>query len=139
MARLAKDVMTSAPACCGSGTTLDKVAKLMVDNDCGEIPVVDDRDQPIGVITDRDIVCRVVAEGKNPTGYTAEQFMSRPAVTVRTDMPLDDVVATMEQHQIRRVPVIDDQGCCAGIIAQADIATTGEHRQVAEFVREVSR
>jgi CBS domain-containing protein len=139
MAKLARDVMTPDPACCTLNTTLDQVAKLMAYNDCGEIPVLDTADQPIGVITDRDIVCRVVAEGKNPSAYTVEHYMTQPVVTVRADAPLDEVVSTMEKHQIRRVPVVDDHGCCAGIIAQADIAWTGGEHDVAELVREVSR
>ena len=139
MDRVARDVMTPNPACCTPTMTLDEVAKLMVHNDCGEIPVVDGSDQPVGVITDRDIVCRVVAEGKNPTAYTAEQFMSQPIVTVPADTPLEEVVATMEKHQIRRMPVVDEQGSCVGIISQADLAWTGGERQVAELVREVSR
>lgn len=139
MAKLARDVMTPDPACCTPHTTLDEVAKLMAHNDCGEIPVLDTADQPIGVITDRDIVCRVVAEGKNPSAYTVEHYMTQPVVTVRADAPLEEVVSTMEKHQIRRVPVVDDRGCCAGIIAQADIAWTGGEHDVAELVREVSR
>lgn len=83
------------------------------------MPVFDTADQLIGVITDRDIVCRVVAEGKNPIAHTAEQYMSQPVVTVRSDAPLDEVLSTMEKHQIWRVPVVDERGCCAGIIAQA--------------------
>jgi CBS domain-containing protein len=139
MAKLARDVMTPDPACCTPHTTLDEVAKLMAHNDCGEIPVLDTADQPIGVITDRDIVCRVVAEGKNPSAYTVEHYMTQPVITVRADAPLEEVVSTMEKHQIRRVPVVDDRGCCAGIIAQADIAWTGAEHDVAELVREVSR
>jgi CBS domain-containing protein len=139
MAKLARDVMTPDPACCTLNTTLDQVAKLMAYNDCGEIPVLDTADQPIGVITDRDIVCRVVAEGKNPSAYTVEHYMTQPVVTVRADASLEEVVSTMEKHQIRRVPVVDDRGCCAGIIAQADIAWTGGEHDVAELVREVSR
>jgi CBS domain-containing protein len=131
--------MTPSPACCTPTTTLDQVAKMMAQNDCGEIPVVDVEDQLVGVITDRDIVCRVVAEGKNPGGYTAEQYMSQPVVTVREDARLDEVFATMEKHQIRRVPVIDERGSCTGIIAQADAAWSGGERDVAELVREVSR
>ena len=139
MAKLARDVMTPDPACGTANMTLDQVAKLMVQNDCGEIPIVDAGDQPIGVITDRDIVCRVVAEGKNPVGHTAEQYMSQPVVTVRADAPLDEVVSVMEKHQVRRVPVVDERGCCAGIIAQADVAWTGSEREVSQLVREVSR
>jgi CBS domain-containing protein len=139
MAKLARDVMTPDPACCTPNTSLDEVAKLMAQNDCGEIPVVDPGDQIIGVVTDRDIVCRVVAAGKNPMAYTAETCMSGPVVTVRADAPLEDVVATMEKHQIRRVPVVDDRESCVGIISQADISWIGEPRAVAELVRELSR
>jgi len=139
MARLARDVMTPDPACCTPETTLDEVAKLMVASNCGEIPVVDRSSHPIGVVTDRDIVCRIVAEGKHPIGHTASEAMSQPVVTVRASTPLDDVLATMERHQIRRVPVIDEHGSCAGIIAQADIARVGPEHEVAELVREVSR
>lgn len=139
MVKVARDVMTPDPACCTPHMTLDQVAKLMVQNDCGEIPVVDVNDQPIGVITDRDIICRVVADGKNPMAYTADTCMSQPVVTVRVDDPLATVVTTMEKHQIRRIPVVDEQGCCAGIISQADVAWTESLPEVGELVREVSR
>jgi len=139
MAKLARDVMTVNPACCTADTTLDQVAKLMVQHDCGEIPVIDRAEHVIGVITDRDIVCRVVAQDKNPMAYTAETCMTDPVVTVTVDAPLSEVVSTMEKHQVRRVPVVDEQGCCAGMISQADIAWEGKERDVAELVREVSR
>jgi len=139
MTRIARDVMTPNPVCCSPETPLDQVARLMRQNNCGEIPILDSTDRPIGVITDRDIVCRVVADGKNPMAYTAETCMSESVVTVPTDAPLEEVIATMERHQIRRVPVVDEQGCCTGIIAQADVAWTGPQRKVAELVREVSR
>ena len=139
MAKNARDVMTPDPACCTPHTTLDEVAKLMARNDCGEIPVIDTADQIVGVVTDRDIVCRVVAQGKNPGAYTAETCMSGPVVTVRADASLDDVVATMEKHQIRRVPVVDEKDACVGIIAQADVSWAGHPHEVAELVREVSR
>jgi CBS domain-containing protein len=138
MSKVARDVMTPDPACCTPHTTLDQVAKMMVQNDCGEIPIVDVNDQPVGVVTDRDIVCRVVAEGKNPTAYTAETCMSQPVVTVNADDSIERVVSTMEKHQIRRVPVVDESGCCTGIIAQADIARVEPLSEVGELVREVS-
>jgi len=139
MLRTARDVMTPDPACCTASTTLDQVAKMMVQNNCGEIPIVDMNDRPVGVITDRDIVCRVVAEGKNPAAHTAESFMSQPVVTVRASDRLEDVVATMEKHQIRRVPVADERGCCTGIVAQADIARAEPLSEIGELVREVSQ
>jgi CBS domain-containing protein len=139
MAKLARDVMTPDPACCSPHTTLDEVAKMMARNDCGEIPVIDTSDQIVGVVTDRDIVCRIVADGKNPGAYTAETCMSGPVVTVRVDASLDHVVATMERHQIRRVPVVDENETCVGIISQADVSWVGHPQEVAELVREVSR
>jgi CBS domain-containing protein len=139
MAKLARDVMTPDPACCSPRTPIDQVAKMMIQSNCGEIPIVDTANRAIGVVTDRDIVCRVVAEGKNPSGHTAESIMTSPVVTVSADAKLDDVVFTMVEHQIRRVLVVDDGGCCAGIIAQADIAAAAPDRKAAELVREVSR
>jgi CBS domain-containing protein len=139
MARLARDIMTPNPACCSPSTTLDQVAKMMLQNDCGEIPIIDTNDCVVGVITDRDIVCRVVAQGKNPAGYTVEMCMTSPVVTVPADASLDDIVRTMERHQIRRVPVVSDGGVCAGIIAQADVARVGPKQEVAELIREVSQ
>ena len=137
--KLARDVMTPDPVCCRPHTSIDEVARLMVDGDFGEIPVIDAADHPIGVVTDRDIVRRVVAQGKNPIGYTAETCMSHPVVTVASDARLEDDVSMMERHQIRRVPVVDDQGRCAGIIAQADVARQAPPQEVAELLREVSR
>ena len=139
MAKVARDVMTADPARCSGQTTLDEVAKLMVHNDCGEIPIVDIADQPIGVVTDRDIVVRVVAEGKNPSAHTAESCMSHPVITVQADAPLDEVLVTMERLQIRRVPVVDRDGYCVGIIAQADVARAAPEREVGHLVQEVSR
>jgi CBS domain-containing protein len=112
---------------------------MMIQNNCGEIPVVDGGHQPVGVITDRDIVCRVVAEGKNPPGHPVESFMTRSVISVSADATLDDVIATMAGNQIRRVLVVDNSGCCTGIIAQADLASVAPPGQAAEFVRDVSR
>src|SRR5205085_989779 len=85
------------------------------------------------------IVTRAVAEGKNPTGHTVESVMTRSVVTVRADAPLDEVVATMERHQIRRVPVVDEGGCCTGIISQADLALEAPPQKAAELVRVVKQ
>ena len=139
MPKRARDVMTPDPACCSPHTSIDQVAKMMIQNDCGEIPIVDAANRPLGVVTDRDIVCRIVAEGKNPLGYTAEQAMTTPAVALGTDVSIEDVILTMEDHQIRRVLVVDEEGACAGIIAQADLAMKGPARKTAELVREVSQ
>jgi len=118
---------------------LETVAKLMVQHDCGEIPVIDSAERVVGVITDRDIVCRVVANGKNPLTTKAEACMSEMVVTVPLDASLEEVLTTMEKHQIRRVPVVDTEGRCAGMLSQSDLAWAGEEHDVAKLVREVSR
>jgi CBS domain-containing protein len=133
--------MTPDPAFCTPETSLENVAKLMVQHECGEIPVVENHSslQPIGVVTDRDIVCRLVARGKNPLAYAAEHCMSQPVVSVPIDAPLSEVVDVMEKHQIRRVPVIDAEGNLVGIVAQADVAWAEGEKEVGKLVREVSR
>ena len=95
-------VMTSNPACCTAQTPLRDVARMMIDNDCGQIPVVDAQGMPLGVVTDRDITIRIVAEGRDTLGATAGDAMSSPAQTVREDSSLKDAVCLMEASKIRR-------------------------------------
>ena len=111
----------------------------MVEADCGEIPVTDSANRLVGVITDRDIVCRVVAKGKDPSAATAGEFMTQPAVVVKEETTLEEVMNIMEKHQIRRVPVVDASGSCCGIISQADIALCANEERAGELVREVSK
>lgn len=132
-----RDIMTGDPACCSPETSVQEAARLMVENDCGEIPVVDKQGAPVGVITDRDIACRCVAEGKR-LDMPVSEAMSAPAVTVAEDASLDDCCALMEENQVRRVPVVDANGKCCGIVAQADIARTADEDRTAELVRDVS-
>ena len=110
----------------------------MVDHDCGEIPVVRDG-RPIGVITDRDIAARAVAAGRNPLEMKASDLMSSPVITVSLATDVDECCETMEEHQIRRVPVIDEHGNCCGMVSQADIAQHASARKTAQVVKEVSR
>ena len=136
-----KEVMTADPACCTADTSLQEVAKLMVANDCGCIPVVDDKNskKPVGMITDRDITIRTVAEGKNPLDLTVSDAMSPNPVTVTPMTSLEECCNLMESNQVRRVAVIDEGGACCGIIAQADIAVNAGQQQTAEVVQEVSK
>ena len=89
--------MTADPQCCTADTPLNEVAKLMVECDCGEIPVVDGA-KLIGVVTDRDIVCRIVAKGKNPSAMTAQDAMTQPVISVTEDCSLEELLAKMEEH-----------------------------------------
>jgi CBS domain-containing protein len=132
-------LMTSDPATCTPETSIRDVARLMVQHDCGEIPVVQSDRRLVGVVTDRDIVCRAVADGKSSIDTTARECMSTPVVSVEADTDLEDALNVMEQHQIRRIPVVDRDGCCCGILSQADIAIAAPARETAELVREVSR
>jgi len=132
------EIMTKDPACCTADAGLQEVAKMMVENDCGCIPVLKDG-EPVGTITDRDICCRTVAEGKNPLDLTAADVMTSNVVSVTPDTTIDECCKVMEEHQIRRVLVVDDSGACCGIIAQADIAVTAPAKDVGEVVQEVSR
>src|SRR5687768_16104583 len=135
-----KEVMTADPACCISETALQEVAQMMVDHDCGEIPVVENKEtkRPIGVVTDRDIVCRTVAMGLNPLDLTAADCMTTPCETVTPEMSVGQCAWLMEDKNIRRVPVVDADGSCCGIVALADIALRGKSGVTAEVVKEVS-
>ena len=135
-----KEIMTTDPACCLPETSLQEVGKMMIDHDCGEIPVIEDKETklPIGVITDRDIVCRTVARGVNPLELTVADCMSKPCVTVTPDMSVEECSAIMEENKIRRVPVVDAAGSCCGIVALADIALQAKRSVTAEVVKEVS-
>jgi CBS domain-containing protein len=136
-----KEVMTANPACCTPDTALREVARMMVDNDCGEIPVVEKKESniPVGVVTDRDIVCRTVAKGINPLETTAADCMSQPVVTVTPDVSVEECGAMMEEKRIRRVLVVDTRGACCGIVALADLALHGKEKVAGDVVKEVSQ
>lgn len=134
-----QDAMTANPTCCSPSTPLPEVAQKMVQADCGCIPVLDEGGKPVGVITDRDIACRAVAENKNPGTLTAADCMTGTCVVVRSDESLEDCCKRLEDNQIRRAVVVDEQGRCCGIIAQADIAKHASGSTAASVVKSVSQ
>ena len=136
-----RSIMTMNPACCTSDTKLAEVAKLMTEHDCGEIPVVNNHEEKklVGVITDRDICCRAVAQGLNPAAMNAKDCMSSPAITVGMDFPIEECMELMENKQIRRVPVVDDRGCCCGMVSIADIARKTEEWTTGSIVKIISQ
>ena len=135
-----REIMSNNLVCCTPDTSLADVARLMVEHDCGQIPVVGPKDRtPVGVVTDRDIACRAVAQGRNPLELTASDCMSSPVVSVSANADVDDCCQTMAQMQVRRLPVIDEDGQCCGIVAQADIARVASEKVAGHVVREVSR
>lgn len=136
-----KDVMTQQPTCCTPETTLEEVARLMMEHDCGAIPIVDGKETMtlIGVITDRDIICRTVALGKNPLQVIARECMSSPSVMVSPETSLDECCKTMEASLVRRIPVVDSSGSCCGIVSRADIAKNVTIEDTAEVVKQISQ
>ena len=136
-----REIMTRNPACCTTDTKLQEVAILMVKHDCGATPVVESKKamKLVGVITDRDITTRSVAEGKNPLEMTVGDCMSSPCVTVSQDMSIEECCTVMEKNKVRRVPVVDESGNCCGIVAQADIAQHATKQETAEVVKGVSQ
>ncbi len=136
-----KEIMTSRPTCCSPLTNLKEVAQMMLERDCGEIPVVENINdlKPIGVITDRDIVCRVLAIGKNPLEMTAGECMSKPCITVNSETEVEDCCRILKEGHIRRLPVVDEQGRCCGIVSQADFATHHLKVEIGDILEQVSQ
>ena len=133
------EVMTSKPACCTPDTPLQEVAHLMVAHDCGEIPVCDPQGQPLGVVTDRDITVRAVAQGLNPLEKKARDVMSSPCHTVDEDCSLGDCCERMESLQLRRMLVVDGNGRLCGIVALADVALHAGKKDTGALVQDVSK
>jgi CBS domain-containing protein len=133
-------LMTANPACCTPDTTIEEVARLMVEHDCGEIPVVEASGAGalVGVVTDRDIVVRLIAAGRDVRQATAEACMTQPALSLRPDAQVADAMEMMQSHQIRRLPIVDERGVVCGIVSQADLARHASAEQTGDLVRDVS-
>ena len=135
-----KDIMTDAVASCTRDTNLQDVAQLMVEHDCGALPIFEKAgsEVPVGIITDRDITCKAVARGKNPLELKAGDLMTSGCITVTPGTSLEDCCTLMEENQIRRVVVVDRNGACCGIVAQADLALEAPEHNTAKVVKRVS-
>ncbi|MXO75975.1 CBS domain-containing protein [Altererythrobacter aerius] len=132
-----RELMTKDPACCSPSDSVKEAASLMASNDCGQIPVTNAEGELVGVITDRDIACRCVAEGKSAETLVKDIMSSSP-ITVTIDASVAECCKKMEDNQVRRLPVVDDAGRCCGIVSQADIARHAGEHQTGDLVREVS-
>jgi CBS domain-containing protein len=138
----AKEIMSPEPKCCTPDDTLRDAARMMADNDCGCLPVVEDitRKQIIGVLTDRDIAIRGVAVGKTPDSKVNDVMSPAPSVCFAEDA-VEEVERIMIEKQVRRVPVVDSEGRVVGIIAQADLARdnrAASDREVGRLVEKIS-
>jgi CBS domain-containing protein len=136
-----REVMTPNPACCTPDSTLQEVARMMKDNDCGCIPVVDSHlgMKPVGTITDRDITIRTVADNHNPINMKASDIMTTNIAIVRPQTSIEECFDVMEDREIRRVIVVDEQGKCCGIVAQADVVQSNASPiRTNKVIREIS-
>jgi CBS domain-containing protein len=135
-----RDIMTRDPVCVGPDDSVQTAAQLMKSNHVGPIPVVDREGKLVGIVTDRDLAIKVVAEGRSPGETKIADVMSRDPFICSPDADIELVIQTMEEHQVRRVPIVDEECCLVGIVSQADVATRiHQPEKVAEAVEEISR
>ena len=136
-----REIMTSDPVCCTPEDSAQKVAKILCDQNIGSVPVVLDRQSRklLGIITDRDLCCHVVAAGLDPKVTKIDKFISLNPVSCRDGENLDNCERLMQEHQVRRIPVVDAEMRCIGILAQADLALREKPEKVSKTVAEISR
>jgi CBS domain-containing protein len=137
MAQSIRDLMTANPCSVDADQTVAHAAKMMRDEDVGLAPIVEG-DKLIGTLTDRDIAIRVVAEGKDPNATTVREIASTNIVTIDPQQDLDEALRLMAKHQVRRLPVVEEDGRLVGVVAQADVAREGDDSQTGQVVQEIS-
>ncbi len=132
-----RNLMTGSPTTCEPSTTIVEAAKVMAQEDVGPVPIVEGG-RMVGIVTDRDLVVRVLAEGRDPTSTTIGEIASADLVTVQPDTGLDEALELMAQNQVRRLPVVEgDQ--LVGIVAQADVARAADEEKTGEVVQDISQ
>jgi len=136
MANSVRDAMTADPRSIGKSVSVVEAARLMREQDIGSLPITDD-EQLVGMITDRDITMRVVAEAADPNATSVEDIYSRDLISVEPDNDLEEALGLMARHQVRRLPVVED-GRLVGIVAQADIALSANETKTGELVEAIS-
>ena len=137
MGQSIKDVMTSNPCSIDAEKSVAYAAKMMRDEDVGLAPIVEG-DKLIGMLTDRDIAIRVVAEGKDPGQVKVRDVASKQVVTIDPQQDLAEALRIMAKHQVRRLPVVEEDGKLVGVVAQADVAREGDEKKTGTLVEEIS-
>jgi CBS domain-containing protein len=135
----ARDIMTPECRCIGENDTVLDAARLLAELDVGAVPICGEDDRLKGMLTDRDIVVKVLAQGKDPASTTAGELGQGDGtvVTIGADDSIDEALRTMTEHKVRRLPVIDGHQC-VGMISQADIATNIDEEKVGDLVEAIS-
>lgn len=137
-----REVMTGEPVCCVPTDTAARIAKLMKTENIGSVPICEDRHgkQLLGIVTDRDLALQVVAENHDACSAKVQDIMTREPLTCRADDDLQTALDAMEKHQVRRIPVVDDDHRLIGMISQADVAVRSDQpEKTAEVVEEISK
>ena len=135
------DVMTRDPVCCTPQDSIVRVAEIMKEQDVGSVPVVDSADSQrlVGIVTDRDLVVKVLADNRGVERATVQDAMTGNPATCRDTDDVERAVAVMAERQVRRMPIVDAGGRLVGIIAQADVATrVNRDQKTGELVEAIS-
>ena len=137
MAKKARDVMSSGAECIGENETVADAAKKLRELDVGSVPICGEDDRLKGMITDRDIVIEVLAEGKDPSNVKAIELGGEEVITIGADDSVSDALRTMKDHKVRRLPVIDEQRL-VGVVSVADLAANIEDADLGDLVEAIS-
>ena len=137
MGQSIRDIMTSNPRTVEPSKTVVDAARIMKQEDAGVVPVTENG-RLTGMVTDRDIAIRVVAEGKDPKSTTVREVASTDLVTIDPQQDLDEALRLMAKHQVRRLPVVEEDGRLVGVVAQADVARQGDDTKTGQVVLEIS-
>src|SRR3954447_2681924 len=137
MSKTARDVMTGGAECIGESETLLDAARKLADLDVGALPICGDDNRLKGMLTDRDIVVKALAQGKDPASTTAGELGEGKPVTIGADDSVEEALHTMSEYKVRRLPVIDGHDL-VGIVSQADLARSVEEEDVGELVEAIS-
>ncbi|MBT1004289.1 CBS domain-containing protein [Paenarthrobacter sp. DKR-5] len=134
---LARDIMTPGAACAAEQDTLEAAARKMADLNVGSLPILDPEQHLVGVVTDRDIVVKCVAQGRDPSGMTAGELVEGLPVTVNADDSIEHAISVMQRHRVRRLPVLRGE-TLVGILSQADIARYYPDYRVGDLIAAIS-
>ena len=135
-----KEVMSPDPICCLPSDSAQQVARIMCERNIGSVPVVVDQQSRklLGMITDRDLCCSVIAAGLDPKSTEIANFVSAQLVTCRDGENIDKCEKAMQQHQVRRIPIVDGEDRVIGIVSQADLALKDKPDRVSQTVKAIS-
>jgi CBS domain-containing protein len=138
MGKTVNDAMTANPCTIDADQTVEYAARMLKQEDVGLAPIVEGQ-RLVGTVTDRDIAVRVVAEGKDPKTVKVREIASRDLITIDPQQDLDEALRLMASHQVRRLPVVEEDGRVVGVLAQADVADEAKAKKVGEMVEEISK